>query len=225
MLLSRHLHFFAWTTLLFTCAAEAKRIASRRDSRSMQEDEVAPITNFELIDAATDTKIADISNGATITVPANSYSFNVNAVVESGKQIGSMSFDMDGMHSNVENFAPYALCGNSGPDFFACRKLGLGPHALVAVPWEGRNKHGKSGAPVAINFVLLAGQVTDAPTSAPSDFPSNFVSDYPSAFPSDSPSDFVSDSPSAFPSDSPSDFVSDSPSDFPSDAPGGTLLF
>jgi hypothetical protein len=126
------------------------------------------ITGFSLIDTATDTKVAHLSNGTVIYVTNRTNSFSINASF-AGSGIGSVKFGHNG-NSNVhiENYAWYSFCGNVGKDFFNCSVLGIGNHTVTATPYSEPNAGGKAGAPYKVSFSIVSNKTkVPAPTSAP----------------------------------------------------------
>ncbi len=78
--------------------------------------EAQEISSFTLINAEADTEIKVLSNEEHINLqnmPTNQFSINANV---SGT-IGSIVFKIDGSVVQTENYAPYALLGNSGNDY------------------------------------------------------------------------------------------------------------
>jgi hypothetical protein len=142
-----------------------KRNAHKK--RQLSGTFAAAITGFSLIDTATDTKVAHLSNGTVIYV-TNRTSFSINASF-AGSGIGSVKFGHNG-NSNVhiENYAWYSFCGNVGKDFFNCSVLGIGNHTVTATPYSEPNAGGKAGTPYKVSFSIVSNKTkVSAPTSAP----------------------------------------------------------
>jgi hypothetical protein len=123
--------------------------------------QVANIQGLELIDAATNQKIADLRNDGATVYTQNSTAFNVKATVStSGTAVASVSFDLDGqINAQTENVAPFALCGDVSGVYMACptAKLGTGPHTITARSYDGPSRSGNAGAPLTVSFVLQPG--------------------------------------------------------------------
>jgi hypothetical protein len=54
----------------------------------------------------------------------------------------------------VENGPYFAFCGNNGPVFFNCRRLGFGTHTVTATPYAGKNATGLAGPTVSTTFTI-----------------------------------------------------------------------
>jgi hypothetical protein len=126
------------------------------DTRSLQT--VGSITDFDLIHAKTDLKITALTPGQVISVSSIpgmiSPDFSIDA--KSTGNVQSVVFTLNGVKVLTENSAPWALCGNSGPDFFTCKSLINGTHTITATPYSGRDGTGTKGTAASVTFTIVA---------------------------------------------------------------------
>ena len=186
--------------LLLICALSLPRSAASTD-RSLRGRhlEVGSILALELINTETDEKVIDLFEGAVVDVESlglSAPSFSVNAVT-TDEGIGSVEFVLDNVKLNTENNAVYAMCGNSGLDFFKCNELGYGEYTIKAIPYSEINDEGEMGVAFEVTFSI----VEKAPTETPTAFPTGT----PTASPTVSPTGSPTESPTGTPMDSPTD--------------------
>lgn len=127
--------------------------------------EVLTVLEFRLVDAVNDVELFTISPGMAIDVnelPTN----QLNVVAVTTDDVESVFLTIDGAKagSRTENFAPYALFGDSNGNFFGMQ-LPLGGYNLNATPYSGNNREGDSGTPLEISFSLVEG--TSGPDETP----------------------------------------------------------
>ncbi len=109
------------------------------------------IASFELVDADTDQVIAQLSDGAEITLDAGQ---NVNLVANTSGSIGSVRFWVDGAYTANENAAPYAIAGDSSGDFKVW-SITPGTHTVDAIPYTLANGGGESCGQDSVTFTLV----------------------------------------------------------------------
>lgn len=116
---------------------------------------VGSITGFVLIDAATDIDIGPLNPDDTVNLAVTGTQLSIRA--DSSGSIGSVGFALDNSASfQTENFAVYALGGNSGSNYYAVNELVQpGLHTVTATPYSGKGKSGTIGTPVSITFVVV----------------------------------------------------------------------
>lgn len=120
------------------------------------------IAEFILINAETNEAIGTIEDGAIINlVEFELNSFNI--VANLGEQPArSVIFDFNGNDRlQVENFAPYALAGDS-PSGFSPMEFPLGVNTVTATPYSNRNGLGDQGVPLSISFEVINTAQTDS---------------------------------------------------------------
>jgi hypothetical protein len=115
------------------------------------------VTGFELWDAATQTKIVTLEDGAII--PMRPGGFNLRAVVE--WRIGSLEFvhhkynDVESS-VHVENYHPYFLCADMAGLPYRCPALVEGAHAITVTPFAFHYALGLSATSNSISFTIVS---------------------------------------------------------------------
>ena len=116
-----------------------------------------------LVDAETDQRVSEISNGGSITPGSDfSGSFSIEAVPAG--PVGSVGLSIDGGPEQVENFVPYALFGDSDGDF-AGEALGTGARSVTVTLYEGGNGGGSSST-FFVDFSVDEAAESPAPNTA-----------------------------------------------------------
>jgi Malectin domain len=140
--------------------------AAVEETRNLQT--VGSITALDLINAKTDLKITTLTTGQVIAVSSipgmTSPDFNIDA--KSTGNVLSVVFTLNSVQVRIENSAPWAFCGNSGPDFSTCPSLINGTHAITATPYSGRNGTGTIGIPASVTFTIVS-SLPASPTKSP----------------------------------------------------------
>lgn len=118
------------------------------------------LAGLTLMNAATDTAIGALSNGATIDLSGGK-TYTVRADAGSGT-IGSVVFAVDGtvVHTEAAT-APYTIGGENGSDLLPWN-VPTGTHTLTVTAYSGSGGTGTAGAPVNVTFNATTG-VTDTP--------------------------------------------------------------
>jgi hypothetical protein len=125
------------------------------------------VSAWELIDTSTNTKVMDLFTGAIVY--STNPSFSIKAVV-SGSGTRSVSLALNGVYTNTENKAPYALCKNSGQIFIRCDKLTHGLHTVTGQACPDRDARGNCQQPpsaLVFEIRLPNAPTAKSPTSAP----------------------------------------------------------
>ncbi|WP_394749797.1 T9SS type A sorting domain-containing protein [Spongiimicrobium salis] len=114
------------------------------------------IADFFLIDTNTNTVIGTIADGGTID-PAVVDIDNLSITANIGtNEAGSVVFDFNGEAGfRTENVAPYSLGGDFEGVFTAVDFV-EGINTVTATPFNNEGGEGRNGAPVTINFEVLA---------------------------------------------------------------------
>jgi hypothetical protein len=129
------------------------------------------IITLHLINADTDSMVADLTNGTVVDVSSiagmSTPSFNINATYDT--TVRSVWYWYNESMYNIEETAPYALCANNETDFFKCNVLNCGSHTVTAVPYSSSDAQGNAGAPYSVYFSIAC--PTAAPALPPSPSP------------------------------------------------------
>ena len=141
--------------LFLLCQFPITALTDQRE-RNLQSN---PIVRLELINALNDIKIADLVDGQVFNIQdvagLTSPNFNINAVTT-----GSVSSVVFGWNGNpnvrTENAAPYAFCGNNGPNFYKCSTLTYGVHTVTATAFAS----GITSPTVSVQFTIVANNNT-----------------------------------------------------------------
>lgn len=161
-------HFLAFLTVAILVDADRPDVLLRGTHRHAQES-VGTVTSLRLINAETDEPVAGydplfstaLIDLSKFTVVPN---FNIEASVAGS--VGSLQWDFNGDIRN-EEFAPWALCGNAGPDFKSCDRLKAGTNATIKVtPYSGKSGTGTTGRSFTILVAIIntGGQPAKIPT-------------------------------------------------------------
>jgi hypothetical protein len=112
------------------------------------------ITGATLINAATDQPIGELKSGATIDLrQIGTNQLSVVAITDSDN-VGSVTFALDGQVVKTENYAPYAIKGNNGPDYMPWTP-DAGERTLVVTPYSEAKGQGQAGQAVTIRLTVV----------------------------------------------------------------------
>jgi hypothetical protein len=116
------------------------------------------VVGFRLIQAGTNRTVAPLWDGAVVVFPPNLTTTGLAIeALTTGLSITSVVFDYNALRNvSIETMAPYALCGNTGPNFKRCTFLTVGTHRINATI---SNVPGRSRA---ITFTLVNASVAGA---------------------------------------------------------------
>ena len=110
------------------------------------------VTAFVLVDAATNTDLGPLGDGAVIDLDAVGEHLNVRAEVSG--PVESVRFGLDGNPDyRTENSPPYALAGDAGGNYNSWTPA-VGGHDLVATAYPEDNGGGVPGPPLEIAFTV-----------------------------------------------------------------------
>ena len=126
---------------------------------SLPAPEVFSPTILTLIDAASETKIREITNNTIINLSAYQ-TINIMAEPPSSFQTGSVEFLVDGKLIRVENLPPY-IAGNSVNPW----RPSLGSHIVKITPYQGMNRGGSAGVPTVVTLLVV--DQKPVPTKSP----------------------------------------------------------
>jgi hypothetical protein len=139
------------------------------------------ITGFTLVHAASDTDLAPIANGGIIDLADSGSELSMRANVFDNDNdtptIGSIVFTVNGTETATENYAPYALAGNSGSDYFPVPALAIvGNHTITANMYSDGSGSGTILDESTITVQVIDGTSTAVgptlpPVTAPTSFP------------------------------------------------------
>jgi hypothetical protein len=129
---------------------------------------VGTIAKVRWIDSNTDQPnplfFRDLVNGDILWVERDDFdpSLTLDAVTEGGP-VGSVRLELFSQINRLENFAPWALCGNNGPDFFACNPKIVTPDSgdLIVTPYSEKYGKGTAGEPFRAFIVIYTAQACD----------------------------------------------------------------
>jgi hypothetical protein len=111
------------------------------------------ITSAILINAVTDQPIGELKDSATIDLQQiGTNQLSVVATTDSDN-VGSVTFALDGQVVKTENYAPYAIKGNNGPDYIPWTPT-VGEHTLVVMPYSEAKGQGQAGQAVTVRFTV-----------------------------------------------------------------------
>ncbi len=117
---------------------------------------LAEEVTFSLIDATTNEAISafdPMPQGASLDLGALPSHVNIRANISG--DAGSVRFDMNDTEGfRIENFAPYALCGDIEGDYLSCH-LPVGMHTVSATAFSERGAAGETGVSGSITFTVL----------------------------------------------------------------------
>src|SRR5215208_8420111 len=101
---------------------------------------LADVAGLTLINAATDKVIGPLNSGATIDFRVTGNQLSVRAELAQPAS-GSVVFTLDGVRYRPENFAPYAIKGDTDGNYLPWTPS-IGSHTLKVVHYSGRDGTG-----------------------------------------------------------------------------------
>ena len=109
-------------------------------SRQLQNKNNVTVQLF-VYNTMTDKRVAMISNGTVLNLRAlglnSAAQLNYEGVVVGNVTVGSLKFSLNnGTYTRLETGAPFAMCGNSGPDYLPCPWVKLGKQTIQAIPYS-----------------------------------------------------------------------------------------
>jgi len=110
----------------------------------------ASVTQFVLVDAASNADRRSLSNGAVISL-LDDAPFNIRAEISGA--VKSVVFELNGVRVRTENAAPYALVGDSNGDYWHA-SLAPGVYHLTATPFTAKGGKGDSGTSLSIQATI-----------------------------------------------------------------------
>ncbi len=121
--------------------------------------EVAALTGFVLVDAATDADLGPIADGGTVSVSAAG-SYGVRAGVAADVEVGSVVLSLAGpgaedTHTQTENLEPYSLYGDAEGAEHG-RALAAGSYTLTATAYAERGGAGEEVGTLTAAFTVAA---------------------------------------------------------------------
>ncbi|MEH6511550.1 MAG: HYR domain-containing protein, partial [Maribacter arcticus] len=113
---------------------------------------VLSVTSFTLVNADNEQDIMTITNGMTIDVTTLP-TLNLNIRANTTSDVESVQMQLTGTLSKnaTENFAPYALYGDSSGNYVA-QAFVIGNYSLTANPYSGSSLGGTLGNALSVNF-------------------------------------------------------------------------
>ncbi|WP_207513896.1 polysaccharide lyase [Longitalea luteola] len=117
------------------------------------------VTDFKLVNSATEDDVQSISNGQTIDLSAlDLEKVNIRAVTSG--EVGSVKLELSGQQSDsyTDNRSPFALHGDDGYGNFYYGNWNpppVGTYTLKATPYSSDNASGTAGASRTITFTIV----------------------------------------------------------------------
>jgi len=111
------------------------------------------VASFTLINASTDADAGTLEDGAVIDLAQGSV--NVRANLCAGGNAGSVRFRLNGREYRIENFAPFALAGDSPKDDYNKWNVTPGKYTITAIPYTGTNGDGTAGVSRSITITVI----------------------------------------------------------------------
>ena len=126
------------------------------------------VTALVLIDASSNNKIMDLSDGVEIAMNSlASTNLNIQAIV-SFSGTGSVKFGYNGnANYRTEKVAPYAMCGDASGNYKTCTELVVGDHVVTATPFVA----GMMGTPQTVSFRIVQDGSPPMPPTVPPPVP------------------------------------------------------
>ncbi|GIV32500.1 MAG: hypothetical protein KatS3mg031_0035 [Chitinophagales bacterium] len=122
------------------------------DGEELCADSDRKITSFTLVNADTDMDIGSLYDGAVIDLSTTGH-INVRANVCHSDNVKSVQFFVNGSSYRIENAAPYALAGNSGPNYYIW-PVTPGSYTIKAVPYSNFNAGGIAGSDKEVTITI-----------------------------------------------------------------------
>lgn len=127
----------------------------------------ASFTDFELINADTDTDVSVFQSGSVIDF-SKLGTKNVNVRADVSGSAGSVRFGIDSTANfRTENNKPYALAGDDGTGDYAAWTPSVGSHTFTATIYSGANGTGSVLATKSFSFSVTNGGTSPTPTPTP----------------------------------------------------------
>jgi len=111
------------------------------------------VVSFTLVSASSDADIGPLLNGAVINLAVTG-SINVRADVCDEANVKSVKFMVNGNPFRTENSSPYALAGNSGPNYYPWN-VQPGVYTIQAIPYSGINATGIQGTDLFVTITII----------------------------------------------------------------------
>ncbi len=120
------------------------------------ETDHSQVTGFDLYDAVTDGKIAEIQQYAVIDLDELLHNELTILIHTMPDFVGSVKVALKGPinYNRIENTKPYTLFSDSDNDIFGQAFL-PGEYTLIAIPYPEKNKQGAAGTPLEIHFTVI----------------------------------------------------------------------
>lgn len=115
------------------------------------------VSDIVLVDAVTDTEIGPLTNGMEIVLQDGD---EINVVAKVAGDVGSVVFELNGKKFATENFAPYAMAGDSAGDYNKW-SVAAGSYALTVKPYGEPDGQGENCAARTVNFTIVKEGVED----------------------------------------------------------------
>jgi hypothetical protein len=133
------------------------------------------ISTLSLINTTTQKVLRTLTTGGTINLATDGSALNVRADVSG--TVGSVDFVLNGQSVHAENYAPFALAGDTDGVFLKWTPA-LGTHTLRVVPYQYKDRKGSIGTVTEVKFsVVNAAPTTTTPPPSTTPPPTTTVPD------------------------------------------------
>lgn len=112
------------------------------------------VSSFTLVNAATDTDIGPLVDGAVINL-ALTGPINVRANIFCAEQTAMVRFKLNGTTYRNEGSAPYSLAGDNPAGNYHAWNVQPGVYTILATPYSGPNATGITGTPLSITITVI----------------------------------------------------------------------
>ena len=115
------------------------------------------VAGFTLVDASNNADLLELNDGTTVSLADyGTTSFTIRANLVSGLSIGSMQMVLTGPRSRTqrENWKPFSLYGDNGPDDLNGKSLPVGSYRLVATAYSRIGLTGDVMDTLTVNFTV-----------------------------------------------------------------------
>ena len=122
------------------------------------------ITNLALINTSTQKVLRSLTSASTINLAVDGSTLNVRADVSG--TVGSVEFLLDGRSIKSENWAPFALAGDTDGVFIKWTPP-LGTHTLRVVPYQYKDRKGAAGTAIEVKIEVISASTAPEPAPSP----------------------------------------------------------
>ena len=143
-------------TVLLSDPSENAALGDARGTGRIWNQEDAVLTGFSLVDASTQDVLAELTDGAAVTLDdPDGGSFGIRADADAAAEIGSVRLELSGAKavSSMENRAPYSLYGDANGTLHG-ESLPAGSYTLTVTAYSEGNGNGDTLATLSASFTV-----------------------------------------------------------------------